>query len=339
MVLAAPAPGADRSAEQILKELDSLKPPTLDGAKKPSQASLRRNLSKRHEVWAKRDALILELSKAAPNHKRLPELMAERWGRKDDRSRALFREIDDVLARSKDPKLKVEGTFIKARARLREPRPDLALLEEFLKLAPKDPRGAILLETAIAHTYDDKAKAALEDRLVKAFPDSPHAVSRQGPRKPQEWVGKPFDLEFTDAISGSPVSMRRLKGKVVVVDFWATWCGPCVEEMPKMKQLYAQYRSRGVEFIGVSLDQPKEEGGLDKLTAFVQENGIAWPQYYQGNGWKSAFSSSWGINSIPRVFVVDQSGKLFSVEARGRLDTIIPDLLKDKVASAGVGGE
>src|SRR5262249_54693208 len=175
---AAPAPGADRSAEQILKELDAVKAPALYAMKKPSPAALRRHQVRQREALSKRDALILELYKAAPNHERLPELMAERWGRKDDRSRALFREIDDVLAHNQDAKLKVEGTFIKARARLREARSgraDLALVEEFLKLAPKDPRGAVLLEAAIDHTQNAKAKAALEERLTKEFPDSPSA--------------------------------------------------------------------------------------------------------------------------------------------------------------------
>ena len=102
-----------------------------------------------------------------------------------------------------------------------------------------------------------------------------------------------------------------------------------------MKELYAKYRDKGVEFIGVSLDQPKEEGGLDSLKKFVKENDIAWPQYYQGNFWDSEFSKSWGINSIPCVFVVDADGKLFSVEARGKLEEMIPELLekaKAKVA-------
>ncbi|MGO9598767.1 MAG: TlpA family protein disulfide reductase [Isosphaeraceae bacterium] len=57
-------------------------------------------------------------------------------------------------------------------------------------------------------------------------------------------VGKPLELEFTDATSGSEVSLKRLKGKVVVLDFWATWCGPCVAELPKMKDLYAKYHGR-----------------------------------------------------------------------------------------------
>jgi thiol-disulfide isomerase/thioredoxin len=338
------APGADRPAEQILKELDAVKAPAPEAMKKPSQAALRRARAKQHEAWARRDALILELSKAAPDHPRLPALLAERWGRKDERSRSLFREIDDVLARTQDPKVKAEGLFIKARAKLRDGRPgaggapDLALVEEFLKLAPKDLRGATLLEIAIGRTQNAQAKAALEQRLARDYPDSAYAVSLRGPRNSNESIGKPFDLEFTDAVTGSPISMQRLKGKVVVVDFWATWCPPCVAEMPKMKQLYARYRNRGVEFIGVSLDQPPNEGGLEKLTAFVQENGIAWPQYYQGNGWNSAFSSSWGINSIPKVFVVDQEGKLFSVDARGKLETIIPELLKEKTAAARARG-
>ena len=61
--------------------------------------------------------------------------------------------------------------------------------------------------------------------------------------------------------------MSDLKGKVVVVDFWATWCGPCVGEMPNMKKLYAEYKPKGVEFIGVSLDQPESAGGLKALTS------------------------------------------------------------------------
>jgi thiol-disulfide isomerase/thioredoxin len=331
----------DRTPEQILKELDAVTVPKINARLAENQTYMRRFHTRQREAWTKRDTLILQLYKADPNHERLPELMAERWERKGDRSQALTQEINDVLAHTKNIKLKTEATFVKARMTLRQTHrdgsPDLALLDEFLKLAPKDQRGATLFEVAIEHTRDAKAKTALKDRLAKEYPDSSYAASLRGPRNPSEWVGKPFELEFTDAIGGSTISMNKLKGKVVVIDYWATWCGPCVAEMPKMKELYAKYRDKGVEFIGVSLDQPKDQGGLESLKTFVQKNGITWPQYYQGNGWKSAFSSSWGINSIPRVFVVDQSGKLHSVDARGKLERIIPGLLKEKLASTGIG--
>ena len=101
-----------------------------------------------------------------------------------------------------------------------------------------------------------------------------------------------------------------------------------------MKAIYAEYHDRGVEFIGVSLDRAPGQGGLASLKKFVKDNGIAWPQYYQGKFWEGDFSRSWGINSIPRVFVVDTEGKLYSVKARGKLEKMIPELLKKKVAAA-----
>jgi hypothetical protein len=109
--------------------------------------------------------------------------------------------------------------------------------------------------------------------------------------------------------------------------------------MPTMKKLYAEYKDKGVEFIGVSLDQPEDKGGLTKLKEFCAKNEIAWPQYYQGNFWDSAFSKGWGVNSIPCVFVVDAEGNLASTRARGKLEELLPQLLekagKKAVTSAG----
>jgi hypothetical protein len=97
-----------------------------------------------------------------------------------------------------------------------------------------------------------------------------------------------------------------------------------------MKELYARYHDKGVEFIGISLDYSKEEGGLDRLKSFVAKNEIPWPQYYQGHGWESDFSQRLGIEAIPTVFLVDRNGKLVSLNAGGKLETLISELMPTK---------
>jgi thiol-disulfide isomerase/thioredoxin len=333
---AAPA-AADRSAREILKDLDAIKSPSYDPSRRAEPGYIDKVRAEFTAFAEKRDPLILELLKADPDHDRLPELMSEHWRRMPPigpNEAKLNQEITDVLARSKNEKLKTEAYFARAQAGLFKSRQtgtlDLAGVEEFLQKAPKDPRAAQLLYMATVVSRDEKAKTSLEDRLLKDFPDSQFAGDLKGARRQRDALGKPFELEFTDAISGSNVSIKNLKGKVVVIDFWATWCGPCVKEMPHMKELYAKYHDQGVEFIGVSLDQSKEDGGLDSLKNFVKQNGIRWPQYYQGKYWDSEFSRSWGILAIPAVFVVDTEGKLYSVQARGKLDKMIPELLSKK---------
>jgi thiol-disulfide isomerase/thioredoxin len=338
---------ADRTAGQILTDIDALKTPQFDASKQRDQAYVQEFMAKQQEAAAKRAALVGELYKVAPDHARLATLLPERWSsmlQTDRRSDAFAKEVSDVRSHTTNASLKVEASFFKAllgliRANDSHDPIDMAAIDEFLKLAPKtDQRASMLLYNATMVTQDEQVKATLEDRLLKDYPQSRFAEPIKAVRRQREAIGKPFDLEFADAIKGSTVSIKNLKGKVVVVDFWATWCGPCVREMPHMKELYAKYRDQGVEFIGVSLDQPKEQGGLDKLTKYVKDNKIEWPQYYQGNGWQSEFSKSWGINSIPTMFLVDTEGKLFSIEARGKLDKLIPELLKKKGApSSGTG--
>ena len=102
-----------------------------------------------------------------------------------------------------------------------------------------------------------------------------------------------------------------------------------------MKEIYSKYKSKGVEFIGVSLDQPEAKGGLTALKDFVAKNQIGWPQYYQGNYWQSEFSSGWGINSIPCVFIVDQKGNLYSTDARGHVEELVEKLLAGSASTNG----
>ena len=339
----------DRKADQILHDLEAVKLPQFDRAKINDRAAVTVFLQKRQEALLKRAALIGELHKVDPTNAKLARLLPERWqamlSGNPAETGALAKELKDVIATTKDGKIKADAAFFAAviefRASQQTPGSLLKAADEFIKIAPKDMRGGMLLSAAAEMATSPEEQAKLLKRVIKEYPDSDPAKQAEATLRRLDAIGKPFDLEFTEAIKGTTISMKNLKGKVVVIDFWATWCGPCVAEMPTMKKLYAEYRTKGVEFIGVSLDQPKEQGGLQKLQEFVAKNEIGWPQYYQGNGWESEFSRSWGINSIPAMFVVDAEGKLHSISARGKLEEIIPALLKKakSIGGAGAGGQ
>ena len=121
---------------------------------------------------------------------------------------------------------------------------------------------------------------------------------------------KPLDIKFT-AVDGREVDLSKLRGKVVLVDFWATWCPPCRGEVPNVVAAYQKYHDKGFEIVGISLDQDK-----DALVAFTKENGMVWPQYFDGKGWDNDISKGFGIQSIPTMWLVGKDGKLITTNAR-----------------------
>jgi thiol-disulfide isomerase/thioredoxin len=231
---------------------------------------------------------------------------------------------------------------------------DFSLAEEIIKLAPNDPRCAALVRITAHNTPEEKQKAAMRDRAIKEYPKSEFArvmilrnlkaqtdpksklalesslltelhgsrVARAilGERRQHDAIGKPFELVFVDAIHASTISIERLRGRVVVVDFWATWCAPCVAAIPHLNELYAKYHEQGVEFIGISADRPEADGGLASLKRFVEEKAVPWPQFYDGGD--ARFTQSWGVRVIPTIFVVDAAGNLVSPDAREKLSLL-----------------
>lgn len=127
----------------------------------------------------------------------------------------------------------------------------------------------------------------------------------------KELKTKPVPLKFT-ATDGKEVDLEKLRGKVVLVDFWASWCSPCIVEMPNVVATYQKLHGKGFEVIGISLDQDKEamEGSIKKL-------GMPWQQYFDGKGWQNTISTSFGIDSIPAAWLIDKKGMLRETGLRG----------------------
>ena len=115
-------------------------------------------------------------------------------------------------------------------------------------------------------------------------------------------------------INGNPLSIMSEVGKnrITIIDFWASWCGPCRQETPFMIELYKQYKEKGLGIVGISLDNEKDSW----LTATQQLN-ITWPQMSDLNGWDNAAAKLFNITSIPHTIVVDQQGKILRHGLRG----------------------
>lgn len=114
------------------------------------------------------------------------------------------------------------------------------------------------------------------------------------------------------ATDGQPLSLDRYKGKIVLIDFWATWCGPCVRELPNVLAAYEKFHGKGFEIVGISLDKDRA-----KLDAFIQDNKMTWRQYFDGLGWGNKLAKTYGVNSIPATYLLDREGKIIAKDLRG----------------------
>lgn len=137
----------------------------------------------------------------------------------------------------------------------------------------------------------------------------------------QDGIVEPPEIVF-EALDGRTVDLSKMKGKVVLIDFWATWCGPCVGEIPSIKKIYDKFQRRGFEVIGISLDSDRK-----KLETFVSENDIPWPQFFDGKGWKNRLAMKYGIHSIPTLWLIDKKGNLVDMKARNNLEEKVKQYL------------
>ena len=191
-------------------------------------------------------------------------------------------------------------------------------IEKFIETHPADARLPVLRMTkaqALEIYEPDRARAIFTDLTKDDDPELSGAA--KAALEMMAMRDTPVDLTFT-AVDGSSFDLTDLRGKVVLLDFWATWCPPCVEEVPELVATYEKFRGQGFEVVGISLDENK--AAFEKFTA---ENKMTWPQFFDGKGWENELAKRFGIQSVPTMWLLDREGKLVDASPRGRLEEAV----------------
>ena len=199
-------------------------------------------------------------------------------------------------------------------------------LEQFVTdfAATKDAAEA-MLQLAISEEFsgEDEKAVGWYTRIATEFPDTTVAVKAGGAKRRMESVGQVIELAGKDT-QGNQVSLAALRGKVVVVHYWATWCGPCKQDISVLKDMQAKYGKENVALVGVNVDNVREE-----FEAYLKENLMPWPQLYEQGGLDSPLANALGILTLPTMLLIDKDGKVVNRNLHGEdVDTELRKLLR-----------
>jgi len=198
--------------------------------------------------------------------------------------------------------------------------------------------AAVLARLVSVHTWEEEGRGAeeagrwyevyLEEhggdpeevRDVFSFFLAPARIRREGV--------PPFKIVGLD---GNELSQDALRGKVVLIDFWATWCGPCVKEIPHLRGVYKEFHDQGFEIVGISLD--RADNLMERLAfrAWLWRRGVCWPQHLDGRGWETPLARELNIHGIPTTILLDREGRVVDVDLRGdRTGERVKEVLRSK---------
>ena len=223
--------------------------------------------------------------------------------------------------------------------------------QESIEAAPKSEQypdhwqiSTFLAEEALFEAVDALAYVGVNEQTRFLF-DAEHLMTDSERvhdlRNKLESVDQPFKLTFEDLVSGELVDTSEYLGEVVLIDFWATWCKPCLDQIPYLKRILRRYQDRGLRILGISCDTPdivkddqsriqstRSDDALDQLASLViqsaRTHGIEWPICID-----KGFADRWRVKSIPTIFAVDRKGALRSTNISGNLDSSIEELLNE----------
>lgn len=209
-------------------------------------------------------------------------------------------------------------------------------LKEFLESYPKaDEAPDALIQLASANEFnaeEDEARKFYE-KLARDFPATDSGKKAAGALKRLDLVGKPMELRGP-GLDGKPISVDQLKGKTVLVTFWASWADPVRRDLPELLKLYQKYRSRDFEVVGVNLDNERAD-----LDAFLKDNPLPWPQVFEPGGIeKSRFASEFGIIALPTMVLVAPDGKVVNrnIRTASELERQLDKLFDNKQAGVAL---